>query len=171
MKWVNHAVCTASIIYCFTGSFLFSGLSLIGVSIPDRLDGRPPDRETDYDGYKAWASNHRGISHCFIPYLFLLFVSEFLVRPGMVPSHLKIYLYYLEFVVIGSLLHILEDMLCGTVPFWGSRYRFGFRFFEVGSWKEYLFTVLLFLYYIHFDIFGFYYDLMWSFKQFLRGIF
>lgn len=171
MKWVNHAVCTASIIYCFTGSFLFSGLSLIGVSIPDRLDGRPPDKDTDYDGYKAWTFNHRGISHCFIPYLFLLFVIEFLVRPGMVPSHLRIYLYYLEFVVIGSFLHILEDMLCGTVPFWGSRYRFGFRFFEVGSWKEYLFTALIFLYYIHFDIFGFYYDLMWSFKQFLRGIF
>lgn len=171
MKWVNHAVCTASIIYCFTGSFLFSGLSLIGVSIPDRLDGRPPDKDTDYDGYKAWAFNHRGISHCFISYLFLLFLIEFLVRPGMVPSHLRIYLYYLGFVVIGSLLHILEDMLCGTVPFWGSRYRFGFRFFEVGSWKEYFFTALLFLYYIHFDIFGFYYDLMWSFKQFLRGIF
>lgn len=171
MKWVNHAVCTASILYCFTGSFLFSGLSLIGVSIPDRLDGRPPDKETDYDGYTAWAFNHRGISHCFIPYLFLLFVIEFLVRPGMVPSHLRIYLYYLEFVVIGSLLHILEDMLCGKVPVWGLKHRFGFQLFGVGTWKEYSLTLFIVLASVRFDVFGFYYDLMWSFRHFVAEIF
>ena len=170
MKWVNHAVCTAGIVYCFTGSFLFSGLSLIGVSIPDRLDGRPPDKALDSEGYKMWVLNHRGISHSFLPYLIMLIFIEFLVQPGLVPSHFRIYLYYLEFVIIGSVLHILEDMLCGKVPLWG-RYRFGFHFFDVGSWKEYLFTLFIFLAFVRFDLFGFYYDLIWSFKHFTREFF
>ena len=77
MKWVNHAVFTASIVYCFTGSFLFSGLSLIGVSFPDRLDGRPPDKALDSEGYKMLVLNHRGISHSFLPYLIMLICIYF----------------------------------------------------------------------------------------------
>lgn len=168
MKWVNHAVCTASIVYCFTGSFLFSGLALIGVSIPDRLDGRPPDKGSE--GLRYWMAHHRGWSHFFLPYLLGIVILELLVTPGVVPAYFRIYLYYLEFVLIGALFHIFEDMLCGRVPFWGNKHRFGLRLFEVGSWKEYVLSLFIALVSIRFDVFGFYYDLMWSFKHFVAEI-
>lgn len=169
MKWVNHAVCTASIVYCFTGSFLFSGLSLIGVSIPDRLDGRAPDKGSE--GFRYWIARHRGWSHFFLPYFLGIIIVEWLVTPGVVPAYFRIYLYYLEFVFIGALFHIFEDMLCGRVPFWGNKHRFGLRLFEVGSWKEYVLSLFIALACIRFDVFGFYYDLMWSFRHFVAEIF
>jgi inner membrane protein len=44
-------------------------------------------------------------------------------------------------MMVGALLHILEDALCGKVPFLLPSQKVGIRLFQVGSVLEYLFSI------------------------------
>jgi len=60
------------------------------------------------------------------------------------PKMLLLFVGYLSFwFFIGSILHILEDALCGKIPFYSLRHPIGIRLFYVGTEKEYLVAYLL----------------------------
>ena len=65
-------------------------------------------------GWRTWRSRHRGWSHWPMLYLAL----------------------------IGALLHIAEDAVCGKVPAVLPTQKIGIRLFTVGSLREYLFTAV-----------------------------
>ena len=51
----------------------------------------------------------------------------------------------LTYVLIGALLHIVEDGLCGKVPIFAPHSKHGLKLFTVGSWREYVFSTIVIL--------------------------
>ena len=76
MKWVSHKIITGATIYAFTGDVFATIASMAGSVIPDALEGMP-------DNTPNWRKYHRGITHWFVPYLF---VHTF-IRPEVVFKH------------------------------------------------------------------------------------
>lgn len=141
MKWVNHCLVTFSAGWFLTGDIECISASVFGACVPDILEGKPPDSKVDSVRYWKWRRKHRGISHFGLMYLLLIFVSV-LYRYYFWPGHatdyfLKLWIWFL----VGCLFHVLEDMLCGKVPFFSPYKRIGINLVRVGTVYEYLWVL------------------------------
>lgn len=148
MKWINHKVFTSCIILIVTENPLYALYSIPGAVLPDWVEGQPPEGS----GYWEWRSRHRGLSHWFVPYLGALFLVYYLKQTEF-PFWGYPFLGDLGiFVMVGALMHIAEDGLCGRVPLFSLRKRYGIRLFSVGSFFEYVFCygLLALVYFIKF---------------------
>lgn len=143
MKWVNHKIVTTSIVYGVTGNFFYSFYAFLGATLPDRLEGKPPKENTKK--YWQWRKNHRGITHWPLPYLIIIAVMLFLHKENILNGILWEISKVLIFFLVGSLLHILEDFLCGKVPLIHKNKKIGLKLFKVGSVIEYFLSFLIVL--------------------------
>ena len=146
MKWLNHQIVTGFIVYAATDNALFVASSIVGAVIPDRVEGSPPK---DNNEYWAWRRRHRTWSHYPILYLaligLLLFAKDYCQSIGLNFVTTTPFIDVLIFALIGALLHIVEDAICGKVPILTPHSKHGIKLFEVGSWKEYAFATIIVL--------------------------
>ena len=147
MKWINHQVLTGFIVYAATDNALFVASSIVGAVIPDRVEGTPPK---DNSGYWAWRRRHRTWSHYPVIYLaligLLLFAKDYIqpMNVNYIPT-LTLFIDVTIWAMVGALLHIVEDGICGKVPIFTPHSKHGFKLFTVGSWQEYLFSAIVIL--------------------------
>ena len=139
MKWINHQIVTGFIVFAATDNALFVASSIVGAVIPDKVEGSPPKESK---AYWKWRKNHRTWSHYPIIYLaligLLIFASDY-VNDSTVSLIAEMGIY----VLIGSLLHIAEDGICGRVPILTPRNKHGIKLFKVGSAGEYIVSMLI----------------------------
>lgn len=147
MKWINHQIVTGFIVYAATDNALFVASSIVGAVIPDRVEGDPPKESS---AYWAWRRRHRTWSHYPLIYLALIglivFGRDYAQSIGLM--HLSTFeplIDALIFLLIGCLLHIVEDAFCGKVPIFTPHSKHGVKLFKVGSWKEYFFSAIVIL--------------------------
>ena len=139
MKWQNHQIATGFIVYAATNDALFVAASIAGAVLPDRVEGQPPK---DSNAYWKWRKNHRTWSH--YPPLYFLFLALAQVAKMYLQSPVAdIILNLTGYVLIGALLHIVEDGICGKVPILSTKKKHGIKLFKVGSVGEYLCTGLI----------------------------
>ena len=139
MKWINHQIVTGFIVFAATDNALFVASSIVGAVIPDKVEGSPPKESK---AYWKWRSNHRTWSHYPVIYLaligLLMFASDSFKDPTIsLIAEMGIY------VLIGALLHIAEDGICGRVPILTPKGKHGIKLFKVGSVGEYLVAALI----------------------------
>ena len=139
MKWLNHQIVTGFIVFAATDNALFVASSIVGAVIPDKVEGSPPKESK---AYWAWRKRHRTWSHYPILYLMLIgllmFASDYFNDPTI-----SLAAEVIKYVLIGSLLHIVEDGVCGRVPVLTPTSKHGIKLFTVGSIGEYLFAALV----------------------------
>ncbi len=139
MKWISHQITTGFLVYAATDNALFVASSIVGAVIPDRVEGTPPKENK---AYWKWRTNHRTWSH--YPPIYLALIFALLAAKFFLPNPtLAILLNVLIYVLIGALLHIAEDALCGKVPVFRPRKKYGLKLFKVGSWQEYFCVALI----------------------------
>ena len=139
MKWQNHQVATGFIIYAATNDALSVAAGIIGAVLPDRVEGEPPK---DSKAYWKWRKNHRTWSH-YPPLYFLLLVFAQIVEIYFQNPIAEIICNIASYVLIGALLHIAEDGICGKVPILSTKKKHGLKLFKVGSLGEYFCTSMI----------------------------
>ena len=134
MKWVSHITLTATIAYAVSADPMCTAAAAVGAVLPDKIEGAPGSV-----GWSTWRSRHRGWSHW--PMLYLALIGGI--------AHARTYFFYdtaffavLTWLLIGALLHVAEDAVCGKVPFLYPTQKVGIRLFTVGSFREYLFVLV-----------------------------
>lgn len=154
MKWVSHKFATSAIVFSVTGNILIAGVAMLGSVFPDRIEGRIPP-QTDKVAYKKWRSRHRKYSHWVVPYLLVWYVLyRYCYSQGIITLSLETFNVLLEketvisiivvaanlasYFVLGALLHIIQDAICGRVPVFTPKNLLGVRLFRVGSMLEYI---------------------------------
>lgn len=141
MKWINHQIVTGFIVCTATDDALFTASSIVGAVIPDRVEGSPPKENS---AYWKWRNKHRTWSHYPILYLALIAGVQF-AKDYYPDATLALALNWMTYVLVGALLHIAEDAICGKVPVFTPYKKYGLKLFKVGSWKEYFFAALIIL--------------------------
>lgn len=141
MKWINHQIVTGFIVCTATNDALFTASSIIGAVIPDRVEGSPPK---DNSAYWKWRKRHRTWSHYPPIYIALIFAAQFAKDYYAEPT-LALAMNLLTYALVGALLHIAEDALCGKVPIFTPHGKHGLKLFKVGTWREYFFAALIIL--------------------------
>lgn len=139
MKWLNHQIVTGFIVYAATDNALFVASSIVGAVIPDRVEGSPPQESK---AYWKWRKNHRTWSHYPPLYLALMAAAQLAIQYFQNPT-LELILKLFIYALVGALLHIVEDGICGKVPIFTPRRKHGIKLFKVGSWREYFFAILI----------------------------
>lgn len=139
MKWLNHQIVTGFIVYAATDDALFVASSIVGAVIPDRVEGSPPQESK---AYWKWRKNHRTWSHYPPLYLALMAAAQLAIQYFQNPT-LELILKLFIYALVGALLHIVEDGICGKVPIFTPRRKHGIKLFKVGSWREYFFAILI----------------------------
>lgn len=156
MKWVNHKILTFTVVFAFSKSLFGAIFASLGSTIPDALEVFLPG-----DKKKI----HRTLTHWWVIYLIPVLVMWFsfkefflehpLYRPSLTSFYLlltanqqqelKIWLWSSFFVLIGCLLHILEDAFTvGKVPFLHPmRKEVGLKLFKTGSTAEFVFVLVI----------------------------
>lgn len=137
MKWISHEIVSSVIVYAATDNLLYTAYSMIGTMLPDKLEG-DPRKAADY---WSWRSRHRGWSHWPVPYLFLIAVFLMTEKHKLAGNDFTAMTMIGVFVMVGSLLHIAEDAVCGKVPLIYLTKKIGIKLFETGSFKEYFFAI------------------------------
>ena len=141
MKWINHQIVTGFIVCTATDDALFTASSIVGAVIPDRVEGSPPKESS---AYWQWRKNHRTWSH--YPLIYLALIAAAQVAKDYYPEPtLAFALNLLTYALVGALLHIAEDGICGKVPLFMPKKKYGIKLFKVGSWREYFFPALIIL--------------------------
>lgn len=141
MKWQNHQIATGFIVYAATNDALMVAASIFGAVLPDRVEGQPPKNDK---AYWKWRRNHRTLSH--YPPLYFLMLALAQVAKIYYPNPIaEIFLNILSYTLIGALLHIAEDGICGKVPILSTKKKHGLKLFKVGSFGEYICTALIVL--------------------------
>ena len=139
MKWINHQIVTGFIVFAATDNALFVASSIVGAVIPDKVEGSPPKENK---AYWAWRKRHRTWSHYPIIYLalmaLLMFASDYFNN-----STVTLAAEVINYALIGALLHIAEDGICGRVPILTPTSKHGIKLFTVGSIGEYVFAALI----------------------------
>ena len=141
MKWINHQIVTGFIVCTATDDALFTASAIVGAVVPDRVEGSPPKESS---AYWKWRKSHRTWSHWPPIYLALIAAAQFAKIYYPEPT-LTFTLNLLTYVLVGALLHIAEDGICGKVPIFTPKKKYGIKLFKVGSWREYFFAVLIIL--------------------------
>lgn len=121
MKWQNHKLCNAAIIYGITGNLQATILSTIGAILPDVIELNGLIR-------------HRTITH--YPYIYI--IPAILIAPF---THISLYYIILYWVLIGCITHIILDAFskCG-IPYknpYGSK-RIALNLYithQISEWK------------------------------------
>lgn len=139
MKWVNHEIVSGAAMYAMSHDLVSTGLVMAGSIFPDWIEGRP----TIFN-YRSWQKNHRGISHWLLMYFVIFAIlavyGEYQNSPWS---------QYAIFFVFGAILHVLEDAICGKVPFICLKHKMGIKLFYVGTIQEYAISAgILFLLYL-----------------------
>ena len=137
MKWVNHQIVTGVVVYTATQNLLFAAYSMAGAILPDKMEGNPRTAKN----YWSWRSKHRGWSHWPLLYLAVLGALLAVNRGNMSVTGLWDMSTIAGYMMVGALLHIAEDALCGKVPFLHPAQKIGLKLFAVGSVLEYLFSI------------------------------
>lgn len=160
MKWINHKVSTFSLVFILTQDLISSIVAAGGSVIPDALEGH------DYKS-ERWRKNHRRTTHWLLGYLilavfllgviylktealmlstpFIQFVKGFKVFNSETLIFVALFLGF--YVILGCILHVLQDALSSPVPFLHPKKRtFSIGIMRVGSLAEYLlsFGLLIF---------------------------
>lgn len=151
MLWYNHRIVSASVAFCLTGQLAPMILAYKGSTIPDQVEG------TNYTS-EAWAINHRMNSHYWffylVPFIFSTLWLEAwtlsLTSTGLThmfynapESTLILFaVYAVQWLSIGSLMHIVEDFFCGKIPGVTVSHRIGIRIFSVGSAQEFYLSMI-----------------------------
>lgn len=141
MKWINHQIVTGFIVCTATNDALFTASAIVGAILPDRVEGLPPK---DNSAYWKWRKKHRTWSHYPPLYLALIFAAQFAKNYYPEPT-LSFALNLISYALVGALLHIVEDGICGKVPIFTPKKKYGLKLFKVGSWREYFYVVLIVL--------------------------
>ena len=136
MKWVNHQVVTGVIVYTATEDLLLTAYSMAGAILPDKVEGNPRA-----GSYWSWRSRHRGWSHWPLLYLMVIGGLFTVEREHLGTDGLWDMSTIAVYMMVGALLHIFEDALCGKVPFLLPSQKIGIRLFSVGSVREYLVSI------------------------------
>lgn len=139
MKWINHQIVTGFIVCTATDDALFTASSIVGAVVPDRVEGSPPK---DSSAYWKWRKRHRTWSHYPPIYLTLIVAAQFAKNYFAEPT-VDFALNLLTYALVGALLHIAEDALCGKVPVFTPHGKHGLKLFKVGTWREYFFAALI----------------------------
>ena len=109
MKWINHQIVTGFIVCTVTNDALFTASSIVGAVIPDRVEGSPPK---DSSAYWKWRKKHRTWSHYPPIYLALIAAAQVAQDYYLEPT-LAFALNLITYALVGALLHIAEDGICG----------------------------------------------------------
>lgn len=136
MKWVNHKLITGSIVYITTNDLLLTTSAMIGSIIPDALEFPP----WHYKDKWSYLKQHRKITHWIVPYLFLIAYTLYLRNVDSITFINTIGLG----ILLGAIFHILEDVICGTVPSLDPRKRIGVLLFKTGDVIKYFLSLVLF---------------------------
>ncbi|MBR2518930.1 MAG: metal-dependent hydrolase [Selenomonadaceae bacterium] len=139
MKWINHQIVTGFIVCTVTDDALFTASSIVGAVVPDRVEGSPPKESS---AYWKWRKRHRTWSHYPPIYLALIAAAQFAKNFYADPT-VDFALNLLTYALVGALLHIAEDALCGKVPVFTPHGKHGLKLFKVGTWREYFFAALI----------------------------
>lgn len=139
MKWLNHQIVSSVIVYAATDSMVYMAYSMIGTMLPDKLEG-DPRKASDYWN---WRSKHRGWSHWTVPYLFMIAVFLLTENKKLAGENFTSMAMIGIYVMVGALLHILEDAVCGKVPLIYLTKKVGIKLFNVGSFREYFFAIFV----------------------------
>lgn len=138
MKWINHQIVTGFIVCTATDDALFTASAIVGAVLPDKVEGSPPQESS---AYWKWRKKHRTWSHYPLIYIALIVAAQ--VAKNLVPSPYSLIPILLTYVLIGALLHVAEDALCGKVPIFTPYKKYGLKLFKVGAWSEYFFAALI----------------------------
>ena len=141
MKWINHQIVTGFIVCTATDNALFTASAIVGAVLPDRVEGSPPKESS---AYWKWRKKHRTWSHYPIIYLVLIVAAQ-VVKEFYPEPTLAFALNLISYALVGALLHIAEDGICGKVPIFTPQKKYGIKLFKVGSWREYFFAALIIL--------------------------
>lgn len=139
MKWINHQIVTGFVVCTATDDALFTASSIVGAVLPDRVEGSPPKENS---AYWKWRKKHRTWSHYPLIYIALIVAAQVANEYYPEPT-LAFALNLLTYALIGALLHIVEDGICGKVPIFTPYKKHGIKLFKVGSWSEYFFVALI----------------------------
>ena len=137
MTGVSHSIVTFATLYVATHNVFIAGSAMLGSLFPDKSEGL------------FWQSSHRTYSHWFVLYvaaLALFWTPEALSVTGIqmwqtgIVHMSRMFLFWFS---AGALLHILEDAICGPVPFLYPNKRTTVlpRLFKTGSVGECLFVI------------------------------
>ena len=139
MKWINHQIVTGFIVCTATDDALFTASAIVGAVLPDRVEGSPPKESS---AYWKWRKRHRTWSHYpplyVAPIVAAQFAKDFYPEPTLIFA-----LNLITYALVGALLHIAEDSICGKVPLFTPHKKHGIKLFKVGSWREYFFAALI----------------------------
>jgi len=141
LKWINHQILTGVAVYTVTGNLLFAAYSMAGAILPDKMEANPREAKN----YWTWRSRHRGFSHWPVPYLLVMAVLLIVDRRNLSSMDMWEISTIGIYIMIGALLHIAEDAVCGKVPLLKLSQKVGLKFFKVGSFSEYFFVIALVL--------------------------
>ena len=141
MKWINHQIVTGFIVCTATDDALFTASAIVGAVVPDRVEGSPPKESS---AYWKWRKSHRTWSHWPPIYLALIAAAQFAKNYYPEPT-LAFALNLITYALCGALLHIAEDGLCGKIPIFTPKKKYGLKLFKVGAWSEYFFAALIIL--------------------------
>lgn len=139
MKWINHQIVTGFIIYAATDNALFVASGIVGAVIPDKVEGSPPQENK---AYWAWRKKHRTWSHYPPIYLSLIALAQFAKIYYPDPT-VELVLNLISYALVGALLHIVEDGICGKVPIFTPKKKHGIKLFKVGTLGEYFCSALI----------------------------
>ena len=139
MKWINHQIVTGFIVSTATNDALFTASAIVGAVLPDKVEGSPPKESS---AYWKWRKKHRTWSH-YPPIYFALIIAAQIAKDFYPEPTLAIALNLLTYALVGALLHVAEDALCGKVPIFLPHKKYGLKLFKVGSWREYFFAALI----------------------------
>jgi hypothetical protein len=142
VKWINHQILTGTIVYAVSGSLLYAAYSMAGSVLPDKLEGNPREQKN----YWSWRSRHRGTSHWTVPYLAGIAVLLAVSRRELATAAMWDLCQIGIFILVGAVLHIVEDSVCGKVPLLQKGKKIGISLFKVGSVTEYLFVLAAILF-------------------------
>ena len=140
MKWINHQIVTGFIVSTATDDAIFTASSIVGAVLPDRVEGSPPKENK---AYWKWRKNHRTWSH--YPPIYFALIAAAQVAKSLIPNPYNLIPTLITYALVGALLHIAEDGICGKVPIFTPHKKYGIRLFKVGSRLEYFFVVLIIL--------------------------
>ena len=123
-----------------TDDAIFTASSIVGAVLPDRVEGSPPKENK---AYWKWRKNHRTWSH--YPPIYFALIAAAQVAKSLIPNPYNLIPTLITYALVGALLHIAEDGICGKVPLFTPRKKYGIKLFKVGSRLEYFFVVLIIL--------------------------
>ncbi|MBR4904640.1 MAG: metal-dependent hydrolase [Selenomonadaceae bacterium] len=140
MKWINHQIVTGFIVSTATDDAIFTASAIAGAVLPDKVEGSPPKENK---AYWKWRKSHRTWSHYPLIYIALIAAAQF--SKTLIPDSYFLIPTLITYALIGALLHIAEDGICGKVPIFTPSKKYGIKLFKVGSRSEYFFAALIIL--------------------------